>query len=265
MMNDKEKLKNAIRKELVSIAKAEAKLKKNAQTNLSKNNGFLKDKIPYGLKVTLEKSFFKAFEWIFKNGTAIIEKSYNKEDLSGDFKIRDYAIDLKCNRKELKKLKKQAQKSDLKNMSITAVEGVGLGALGIGLPDIVIFTGMRLKGIYEVALRYGYDYELPQEKYFILLMMKTALSKGEKWITFNAHVDDMIGSFYAVNDDILICETEEASKAFATDMLVSKFIQGLPVVGIIGGVLNPVYYSKILSYVRLKYHKRYLTEKLSTL
>ena len=44
-------------------------------------------------------------------------------------------------------------------------------------------------------------------------------------------------------------------------MLLAKFIQGLPVVGIIGGLMNPVYYRKILSYVRLKYRKRYLLTK----
>lgn len=35
----------------------------------------------------------------------------------------------------------------------------------------------------------------------------------------------------------------------------------LPVVGVIGGLGNPVYYRRILSYVQLKYQKRYLLEK----
>ena len=48
---------------------------------------------------------------------------------------------------------------------------------------------------------------------------------------------------------------------FALDMLVLKFIQGLPVVGVVGGLSNPVYYNKIMEYVRLKYHKRYLLNK----
>lgn len=97
-----------------------------------------------------------------------IEKGYDKNNIAADFDIQNYAIEKKGSRKELKKLKWSAQKSDLLNMSITTVEGVGLGALGIGLPDIVIFIGMILKGIYEVSLRYGYDYDSTQEKYFIL-------------------------------------------------------------------------------------------------
>ena len=41
-------------------------------------------------------------------------------------------------------------------------------------------------------------------------------------------------------------------------MLLLKFIQSLPVVGMIGGMGNPVYYHKVMKYAGLKYRKRYL-------
>jgi len=41
-------------------------------------------------------------------------------------------------------------------------------------------------------------------------------------------------------------------------MLCLKFIQGLPVVGAIGGAANVIYDKKILNYAELKYQKRYL-------
>ena len=44
-------------------------------------------------------------------------------------------------------------------------------------------------------------------------------------------------------------------------MLVLKFIQGLALVGVLGGAANPVYYRRVLNYVQLKYHKRYLYQK----
>lgn len=261
-MSSTEKLKNAIQNELDSIEKAEAKLKKKAQTPTLSYKEKIEEKIPNGIKSTLQSSFSKAFGIILKRGIGIIEKSYDKNDIAEDFDIQDYAVEKKGSRKELQKLKRSAQKSDLLNMSITTAEGVGLGALGIGLPDIIIFIGMILKGIYEVSLRYGYDYDSVQEKYFILAMMKTALSKGEAWNSFNEEVDELLSASYAVSDDVLECEIEDTSKAFATDMLVLKFIQGLPIVGIVGGMFNPIYYNKIMNYVRLKYHKRYLLDKL---
>ena len=42
------------------------------------------------------------------------------------------------------------------------------------------------------------------------------------------------------------------------DMLLLKFIQGAPVIGIFGGAGNPVYYSRVMEYVKVKYQKRYL-------
>ena len=43
-------------------------------------------------------------------------------------------------------------------------------------------------------------------------------------------------------------------------MVVLKFIQGLPVVGILGGAGNPAYYRRVMKYAELKYRRRYLLE-----
>ena len=47
-----------------------------------------------------------------------------------------------------------------------------MGVLGIGLPDIPVFTGMILKNIYETALQYGSAMKAGKEKYFILLLIR---------------------------------------------------------------------------------------------
>lgn len=264
-VNTTDKLKNAIRKELASIEKAEAGLSKKAREHTVSYKDKIEAKIPKGVSSTLKGSFSKAFGIIFNRGVGIIEKSYDKSGIAADFDVQNYAVDKKGSRKELKRLKRSAQKSDFLNMSITTVEGVGLGALGIGLPDIVIFIGMILKGVYETALRYGYDYDSLREKYFILTMMKTALSKGEDWDRFNSEVDSMLSFPCEVSEDDVKNEIENTSGVFATDMIVLKFIQGLPIVGIVGGIFNPIYYGKVLNYVRLKYHKRYLLDKLASM
>ena len=55
----------------------------------------------------------------------------------------------------------------------------------------------------------------------------------------------------------------KTAEAFAVDMLLLKFVQGLPVVGVLGGAGNPIYYRRIMKYVQLKYRKRYLLNKIS--
>ena len=102
---------------------------------------------------------------------------------------------------------------------------------------------------------YGIDYNTPEERYLILKMMEAALAKGDAWQQCNQEVDALLmgSSKQQIKEQI-----DRTASAFAVDMLLLKFVQGIPVVGIIGGAGNPVYYHKILKYVKLKYQKRYL-------
>ena len=56
-------------------------------------------------------------------------------------------------------------------------------------------------------------------------------------------------------------QRDRTAQTFAMDMLLLKFVQGLPLVGVLGGAGNPVYYRRVLRYVALKYRKRYLFQK----
>lgn len=177
--------------------------------------------------------------------------------------VNDYAVDIKGKRKEIKKLSKDVQRGNQLNTLITTVEGIGLGVLGIGIPDIVLWVGMLLKGVYETALKYGFDYDTPEEKLFILTMLEAAMSSKKDWIYANKAVDNFIqDNTHAIpSGEELKLQIEKTADAFATDLLVIKFIQGFPVVGMIGGLGNTIYYQKIMKYVQLKYKKRYLIFK----
>ncbi len=136
-----------------------------------------------------------------------------------------------------------------------------MGILGIGLPDIVLFLSVILRGVYETATKYGFSYESEEEKMYILKLLEASLSNGEKWESLNKEVD----SFFAFKCCLQAAGFEEqlrkTADAFAVDMLLAKFVQGIPVIGIVGGLSNPVYYKRILRYVQLKYRKRYLLKK----
>ncbi len=56
---------------------------------------------------------------------------------------------------------------------------------------------------------------------------------------------------------------KETSDLLSNTLLTAKFIQGLPLVGVIGGVVNPLMINKISKYARIKYKKRYLLAKLN--
>jgi len=56
---------------------------------------------------------------------------------------------------------------------------------------------------------------------------------------------------------------KETSDLLSNTLLTAKFIQGLPLVGVIGGVINPMMINKVGRYARIKYKKRYLLSKIN--
>lgn len=260
----------AYQKEWKYITKQEERLEKAAMRQSTVGPSVLvwkeklEQKIPVKIYDNLRVAFCKAFSVIFEQGTGIIEKTIRKDQLEKDYQIQNYAIGIKGTRKELKQLRKKAGASGVRDMAVTAAEGIGLGVLGIGLPDIVVFTGFILRGIYETALQYGFTYDATEEKLLILKMMEASLSHGEEWVRVNAEVDMILAKEWHGDhaEDEVTQQIRRTADVFALDMLLAKFIQGLPLIGIVGGAGNPVYYGKILRYVQLKYHKRYLQEKL---
>lgn len=173
-------------------------------------------------------------------------------------------------------MKSRIGQNNLANLAVSTAEGVGLGILGIGLPDIVLFVSMILRGTYETALQYGFVYDTAGERMWILKLLEGSLQNGERWIACNEEIDRMLrqiagpdkeidGNQFSQttepDSDALKEQIHAAADAFAVDMLLAKFIQGLPLVGIAGGLTNPVYYNRVLKFVQMKYRKRYLLMK----
>lgn len=296
--------KTPVERELERIAKEETRLLRQAEKYVpARWKEALESKIPEKVYDNLQKAFCKAFELVFEKGTSLIEKTYQKEELEKEFQVRDFAVDLKKDRRELRRMKSRIGQNNLVNIAVSTAEGVGLGVLGIGLPDIVLFVSMILRGTYETALQYGFAYDTPEEKLWILKLLECSMQNGERWIVCNEETDRMLRKILypeKVNDgaalepaadpdqkmdgqmsqpaesdqeiedavqrqfedpDELKKQIRSAADAFAMDMLLAKFVQGLPLAGIAGGLTNPVYYSRILKFVQMKYRKRYLLRK----
>lgn len=255
----------AIEKELKRIQNAENRMRTRAEKSTTPAwKKEIEQKVPEKVLDGLQKAFAKAFSLIFEKGAGIIEKSYHKETLEKEFLIRDYAIGLTGGKKELRRIRADAAAKRTAAALGTAVEGIGLGALGIGVPDIALWLGVLLRGIYETALLYGYDYRSAAEKLFILKIMEASMQRGAAWVSLNQEVDACLcrEEGERPTGEALKAQIEKTALAFATDMLVMKFIQGIPIVGIVGGAANPVFYQKVMGYAQLKYRKRYLLSKM---
>lgn len=223
----------------------------------------VQDKIPEKLRATLETAFLKGFELVFEKGNIVIEKTYNKDRLMSDHVVNDYILEKKLNRRNMNTLDKYARNSNRFNTSLSLVEGSVLGFFGIGLPDIPLFIGVIMKTINEIALNYGFDYKNDNEKAFILKIISAAMSEGEDKIRINDEISilgEAIDKNLEINIDLdsLIKET---AKILSDALLVGKFIQGIPFLGIVGGTINYTIIKKIAKYGQIKYKKRYLAKK----
>ncbi|WP_343083250.1 EcsC family protein [Blautia producta] len=254
--------KSTLTAEMETVLKKEqAFLKRNEEKKGSFLDRTLEEKVPARLQETLDKAFEKAFGLIFEKGTDVIEKTYSREKIEHTYKVDAYAAGLLENKKTLRAFKKKAEAAGNKNLLLAGVEGVGLGILGIGLPDIPLFTGMILKSIYETALHYGFPYDTEEEKYFILLLIQAALSYGEKLEEINARADRFIMEQTLPHGYDSREQIKETSAVLSGELLYMKFLQGIPVAGVIGGAYDSVYLKRILDYAKLKYRKRFLMYK----
>ena len=156
--------------------------------------------VPEKLSGTLNTAFFKAFELIFEKGTSIIEKTYNKKKRETDFKVNTYANEIQADKKTARQFTKQAKSAKTMNLAISSVEGVGLGIVGLGIPDIPLFITMVLKSIYEIALSYGYEYESDEEKIFILKIIETAMCDEEEFINKDENLNEDIHQIVLAGD-----------------------------------------------------------------
>lgn len=245
------------------MKKEEEYLKKYREKTDSLLNRKLEEKVPDNLQSKLDTAFSKAFALVFEKGTGVIEKTYSRERHMSGYEVNAELADKKETRKNLKNFKKRASRSGGKNLIISGIEGVGLGFLGIGIPDIPLFTAMILKSMYETALHYGYDYEKEEERYFILKIIETSLSCGDALDEGNRAVDIFIEDGTLPEDYSRSGQIEKTSSMLSKELLYMKFLQGIPVAGVVGGIYDSIYMRRINRYAALKYRKRFLKDRIS--
>ncbi|MFV0314948.1 MAG: EcsC family protein [Anaerotignum sp.] len=254
--------KKLVLQEEKSYREIEKKCLNEKTTRMNALKQGVMEKIPEKMIVVLCDGFYKAFELIFLKGTYVIGKTYNEEELNFQFFINNMSVERKPNAKSLRQMEKGIKKGQRMNTCTTMFEGIGLGAFGVGMPDIFLFLGIVLKGIYETAIGYGYDYKDEREQILILKMIYASLVADDMKREANYDVENWILHIDTLDyEGRLDEEMKKASSALSEAMLLSKFIQGFFIVGVIGGVINPFIYQKIIKYVNLKYKKRYINEK----
>ncbi|MBE6063581.1 MAG: EcsC family protein [Clostridium butyricum] len=269
MLKKNRREEKVILKEKRNLAKKEEKfINKKENLLLKKKLDPLKskveEKIPDKLANTINKAFETGFYYIFAKGTSIIEKSYNMNEIKLEADVNKYRLSKEISTKNLKIIDKGVNQGKVISQGITAVEGSALGFLGIGMPDVPVFISVILRMIYEISLKYGFSYDNDREKVFILNIICFGISKAEHKKKYSEACDKIAGLI----DDNKECDIDlnidnmikETSKNLVNTLLVSKFIQGIPLVGTVGGVVNYMVLSNISKAAKMKYKKRFINK-----
>ena len=231
---------------------------------VSKTTGSVKakieDKIPEKLEDTLNKAFTAAFKMVFQEGKVLIKKTYNEETLKSEYADKRVGVQTKGDRSLIKKLRRPAEKRYFKSLGVAATEGVGLGLLGIGLPDIPILIGNMIRTCTVSAQSHGLDTDRKDEQVYMLMMIRLAAMPVGERAAVNRQLDalgDAIDSGKEIFLD-LEAEMKETSERLSMTLLFSRFVMGLPVVGVAGGLYNPVIVSQLHQLAEVKYEARLL-------
>lgn len=253
-----ELLPSAWKQQWIKQNKAENRfIRRHSKVSRNRLNEKLDEVIPPGLRENLDKALKSAFALLFEKGTGIIEKTYRKGKIINVHAQSEDPWYQTKDKDAIRVFEKNAKKSTRKNMAFSTTEGVVLGALGIGIPDIVLFCTMILKSIYEIVLHFGFSYVEEKEKILILKLIAASLSHGEELKRRDAEIDSWLRSQgeWETSLDAQICDT---AFLLSHELLYMKFIQGIPIAGIIGGLSDTVYLKRITDYVSLKYQRRTL-------
>ena len=212
---------------------------------------FVEKKVPATLQKTLETAFTKAFVTVFEKGSGLIEKTYRKQRHERLFREHERDIHKEgFNGKSLRRFERQAKRTAAKNLTITTVEGIGFGIVGLGIPDIPIFVSVMLKSIYEIALSYGFSYSTDKEKLFILKLIDAALKSGETLRKKDTDMNKLIRRYFeeeetaeAETDPFVVelqikRQIDSSAEALSHELLYGKFLQGSTFIGVIGGTAD---------------------------
>ena len=222
----------------------------------------LEEWVPEKLMETLHAAFMKAFELVFQKGTGVISWAGRQKDRRMDAQIRQYKVDIRENRRNLRAFSRAAGRSGLGNTLAAGAAGAGMGLFGVALPDVPLFTAMLLKSVYETAETFGFGHETQSERRFVLLVIGTALCSGAELEEGDRRLNEfMQNGTWGPDVPPLDVQLRDTARRLSEAVLYGKVLQNIPVAGVAGGVRDGVLVRRVQKYAAVKYRRRFLLER----
>ena len=187
-------------------------------------------------------------------------KTYDADALKSEYAQKRVGVQTQGDRSLIKRLRKPSEKRYLKSLGVATTEGIGLGLLGIGLPDIPILIGNMIRTCTVSAQSHGLNTDRTDEQVYMLRLIRLAAMPTDERRAANRQLDALGEAIDAGTEAHFDLEEEMrlTSERLSMTLLFSRFVMGLPVVGVAGGLYNPVIVSQLHQLAEVKYEARLL-------
>jgi hypothetical protein len=224
----------------------------------------LEDSLPEGHQDTLESAFYLSLSLLTGAQSEMLARFIHRDEIEAKFHRLDHRVDQDPGFRAIGQMEREAAHLTGADISVAALEGLGLGTVGAAKSETAIPCTLMLRTLYETALVYGCNIDHPWEKDLALLVLAAAFSAGDEALAVQKELNQVTrGLAIGITPDV---DRERrlhlAARQMAQSMSLQKFVQSIPVIGATGGILNSAAMTRLQTLARCVYKQRYLRNKM---
>ena len=212
---------------------------------------------PEKLTELLHTGFEKAFTMLYEKGAGQGGLAKRRET----YRLQTYAAELREDHRNLRAFAKSAGRAGRRNVLVSGAAGIGMGFLGVALPDIPLFAALTLRSVYGIGESYGFSCQEEAERLYALRIIETALSYGAELRQGNARLERFEQTGVWQEEPERAEQLHRTARNLSTALLCGKALQNIPVAGAVGGAGDAVCLRRIQRYACIRYRKRFLLRR----
>lgn len=222
------------------------------------------DALPDAHRKLLCGAFAESLRVLLDPSRRLIERMIDAEELEQTYHRLDRLVDQDSSYRALEALDREVARVQRGELSLAALEGGGLGTLGIGSPEAAVLAALMLRSVLETGAVYGVNISHPWEQELALMILSAVFARSQDAGSEQRQLMAVLrrlgeGSPPDIDREPRI---QLAAQRMADSMSLQKFVQGIPVFGISGMFFNTAAVVRLNTLSRCVYKQRYLSAKL---
>lgn len=150
-----------------------------------------------------------------------------------------------------------------KNTAMIEGAGTGAGGILIGLTDLPLLLGIKIKLLYELASIYGFDVKDYRERMYILSIFQLAFSSQNHVNKVFAKIENWDEYKNTLSDDINDLDWRSFQQEYRDYIDLAKLLQLVPGIGaFVGAYVNNKLVDKLGEYAMYAYRMRILSDEV---